>query len=322
MTSTPPAPADSAMPPAPSATTPPAKSRMRLFKWLIGAAVALLVLGSAGAVTAATYLLPSTDPLVRKITNVIPYPIALVNWQPISFKDYFIESDAIQKFFAAQADQSQAPDPQTEETQVLDTLVQKTVVQQLAKKYNVTLDPSKVDDLLTQTYQQSGSEDAFLKQVQDTFGWDKDTFTLRVVDPVVLAGQVGEAIQNDPNEQTDARAKIDAAAARLKNGEDFGAVAADVSQDSSSTSNGDIGFQTAANIPAEWATAAAALDKNTPSDIIELPSAFTIIEVTDKTGTDTSTQYKLSIIVIFKRDTQSVIDDYIANNKVWRFLKT
>ncbi len=307
----------------PMPTVPPPAKKRNAFKWIVAAIFALLLLGSAAAVTAATYLLPSSDPFVRQVTSVVPYPIALVNWQPIAFKDFFIEKDAISKFFASQGgDTSSMPDPETEQTQILDTLVEKAVVQQLAKKYNLTLDQAKVDDLLNQTYEQSGSEDEFLKQVQDTFGWDKETFTERVVNPVVLAGQVREAIQADPSEQSEARSQIDAIAARLKNGEDFGALAAEASQDSSSATNGDIGFQTAANIPPAWVTAADALDKNTPSDVIELPSAFTIIEVTDKTGTDADTQYKLSIIVIFKRDMQAVIDDYTANTKVWRFLKT
>jgi peptidyl-prolyl cis-trans isomerase C len=80
----------------------------------------------------------------------------------------------------------------------------------------------------------------------------------------------------------EARAKAEDARKRVLAGEDFGAVARDVSQDPSAANGGELGFFTRKSTDPQFAAAAFALEPGGISEIVQTPYGFHIINVEEK----------------------------------------
>ncbi|TLS77866.1 peptidyl-prolyl cis-trans isomerase [Mariprofundus erugo] len=78
-----------------------------------------------------------------------------------------------------------------------------------------------------------------------------------------------------------ARKKIEAAQARIKAGEDFSAVAKAVSEDSSASEGGDLGWFKEGAMVAAFNDAVFSMDKGTVSDVVETPFGYHLIRLDD-----------------------------------------
>ncbi|MFH1253552.1 MAG: peptidylprolyl isomerase [Candidatus Uhrbacteria bacterium] len=305
---------------------PPMRRQLpvKKFRLIILSAVVAVVLVAAVAISAAVYLLPVNDSFVRSVTSVVPYPIVMVNAQPITFKEFYIEWDAMQKYLQGQTAQAEAPSIEEMRNSIIETMISKAEIRQLAKQYKVVLDPAKVDQMTQQVLAQYDSEEAALTVIKNTFGWDKQLFIERVIKPVVLSSQLQEAVFADNSLQATAKNKIDGALQRLKNGETFAAVATEVSEDPTSASQGgDIGFVTVDAVPAEWISAAVALGLNQFSDVIDLGSVYSIVSASEKTeSVDEGTKYHFQIIIVQKYSLDKFLESFTTSSKIWRFFKT
>jgi len=86
-----------------------------------------------------------------------------------------------------------------------------------------------------------------------------------------------------PEENAAKKKQIDAAAARVKKGEDFATVAKEVSEDpGSKESGGDLNYFDRTRMVPEFAEAAFKLDKNGVSEVVRTQYGYHIIKVTDK----------------------------------------
>ena len=86
----------------------------------------------------------------------------------------------------------------------------------------------------------------------------------------------------DAETRAEATARIEAAAARIRGGEDFEAVAAEVSEDSTKDRGGDLGeFARGAMVP-DFEEAAFALEPGVVSDVVESPFGLHLIRVDEK----------------------------------------
>ena len=86
----------------------------------------------------------------------------------------------------------------------------------------------------------------------------------------------------DPEADEAARAKADEALDRVRDGEDFGLVAFEMSEVESSQSGGALGFFETGQLGEVYANAVTELDRNGVGEIIELPDAFLILKLVDR----------------------------------------
>jgi peptidyl-prolyl cis-trans isomerase C len=93
---------------------------------------------------------------------------------------------------------------------------------------------------------------------------------------IKVAADAGEA------DKAEARAKITALQKRLKEGEDFAALARDHSEGPSNVRGGDLGFFMRGQMVAPFENAAFALAVGEVSDIVETPFGYHLIQVTDR----------------------------------------
>jgi len=292
-------------------TTPPKPPIHKGFHLFVGLILGLVVLAVICALTAAVYLLPVTDAFVRKVTSVMPFPVAVVNMQPVSFKSFYSEWDAMQNYYVANNTPVESQVSTDEAvSNILSTMIDRVV-----------LDNAKLEETYQTTYASSGDEATFLTEVKRLFGWDKEKFIENVVAPMVLSNQVSEAILNDQALQTEAKAKIDAALARLKNSEDFATVAGEVSEDPSASAGGDLGQLPVSRLPENWLGFLSAGDLNKNSEVIDLGQVYSIVMATDKTETKEETQYNIKVIIVYKKSMDDVIQGFTDASKIWKLIK-
>ena len=294
----------------------------RKFRLLLGLILGAVVLVCFVVLTAAVYLLPVNDNFVRSVASVVPYPIAVVNMHPITFGQFYKEWAAMESYY--QSDPSlaaQKPADSELATSLVDSMVNRIVIEQLANQYGLKLDTAKVDETYQSAVQQSVSEEAFLTEINKTFGWDKQQVINKLIAPMVLSSQVETAIQTDSSLQSEALAKANDALARIKNNEDFAAVATDVSDDPSADKGGDIGSLAVDQLPEEWVSFISVNGLNKPSDVIDLGSVYSIVMATDQTENAGVTQYNIKLIIVFKKSTDEVVTTFEEASKIWNFLK-
>jgi peptidyl-prolyl cis-trans isomerase C len=91
------------------------------------------------------------------------------------------------------------------------------------------------------------------------------------------------AAPDDPQEDRDAaRARAAAARERALAGEDFSALAGELSEDESASRGGDLGFLSRRNITGPFADAAFALDDGAISEVVETDFGYHVIKVDEK----------------------------------------
>lgn len=277
--------------------------------------LALLLVGS----TALVYMRPPTDGFVRGASKTLPYPAAVVGNDVITLAEYLAERDALNSYFESNAQTESVPSEEEITKNILDTLVHKAAVQQLADQAGVVLDPARADAFFSDAV---GGADpvAFEAEVQSMFGWTTAEFRERVINPVVLAMQLGEALADDTGRQDARKAQAQAAYDRLAAGETFAVVAADVSSDASAATGGDVGYVKLTEIPAEWQEGIGSLAVGGYSPVLESEESYLLFQVTDRTGAGEETQVKLSIVSVPKITLEEQVQEYLSSVRVWKFI--
>ena len=128
------------------------------------------------------------------------------------------------------------------------------------------------------------------------------------------------AADADQSEKDDAMQKLEAALKRLKAGEDFAAIAKEVSEDSNSKDKGgDLGYISKGLVQKSFDDAAFALEKGGISDIIQTSAGYHILKVTEKTDAKTISfeEAKSDIISSLKSNqVNNMVASYIKDLKI------
>lgn len=297
--------------PKPAAT--PNKSKK--IRFVVGFLLGLVVV--AGALTAYVYNRPISDPVVRAVVNVLPYPAVTINGEWVSIKDYLTEYDALLSYFAGQ---EEAPSEDELSVTVVDTIINKIVLQQLAAKNGVVLDLQEVETMMDEVKASPGGQEAFEQQLAENFGWTLDDFRNNVVSSLVLANQMTEYVSRDQDLQKERQASIDEAKNRLSNGDDFAVVAGDISEDFSAKAGGDIGFVPLSEMVEPWLSAIVDLEVDEVSEVVESQENFMIFKVTDRITKEEDEEIQLSVIMVNKRTLDEVVEEYLLGSEIKRFI--
>jgi len=285
--------------------------------FLLGILVVILV--AAGIVTSLVYWQAPTSPLVRTVIGVLPFPALVINGQIITIADYLGEYDALNNYFS-KAEDVERPVEEELQNNIIETIVNKTLLEQLAAKYEVSVSPEDIDKGLEDLAEMSGGEEALTQQVTDNFGWSLDQFKNKVINSLVLANKMTEFVYSSADLQADKHARAEEAMARLIAGDDFGVVAAEMSDDPSAKANGDLGYIKQSEMVEPWASAVAELKKGERTDIIDTAGRYLIFQVTDRITKKEDEEFKLLVISVRKKTLDEIVQDYLRNSQVRRFI--
>lgn len=175
--------------------------------------------------------------------------------------------------------------------EILDTLISQELVRQGAKAQNLAVTDGDVKTEMDRITLQQGGEDK-LQQALATQGMTRDDLVSLIRDRL-LASKLAEGLTKDMKTtgeqirvrhilvktEDEAKKVID----RIKGGEDFGAVAKDVSQDpGGKTNGGELGWISKGQTVASFEQAAFALAPKTLSAPVQTQFGYHVIEVLEK----------------------------------------
>ncbi len=301
-------------------TSAPVKKSKRSIKWLI-ALVVLLVLVGFGGTTWLVYNKPPTDPIVRKIVNLIPYPAVKVNDQTLTIKDYLVEYDALVSFFDSfEGEQFDRPSESDLESSIINTMINKSAIEQLSSRYGVEADEEAVNAMFESLKESEGSADSFEEELKQTFGWEVEEFRDRVIEPIVLANKMSDFVAQNADLQKEKREQIEAAYARLDAGDDFMVVASETNDDRSAIFGGDLGSLPMSDLPEEWQPYVAELEVGEHTPIIENSEGFAILFLTERVAAGEEDQVWLSAILVRKKTMEEVVESFIEESKIKRYI--
>ena len=280
--------------------------------------VVILVVVAFSVMTWQVYVKPVTDPFVRKIVQVVPYPALSVDGTTVTMKDFLIEYDSLSHYFESLENQTAPPADQLE-IAIADTLVNKLAIQKIANTYAVELDQDRVETYYQDILSAQESEEAFKQNLQETFGWTPDEFKSRIVNSIVLALQMTDTVLTDEDFQKDRLVLIQKAFERVQAGEDFETVAKEVHTQFDGIES-DLGFIQSSIIPESWASQVQSLEVGGVTEIITLPEGYVIFKLADRTGIDQETQLHLLSITVPKQNLEEVVDAYLDTVVVKRYV--
>jgi hypothetical protein len=278
-------------------------------------------MGGVSMVSAAVYLLPASDPFVRRVTSVFPYPIAVVEHRWITFRSFFQMQDAFTRVRFFPSEQEETPDETFIQEDTLDAMMDRALVELLAERYGLRLDANGVGKFMAVMTANGMSDAAFAREIEERFGFEVDEFIRYVIHPAVLAGQVRDAVFADAQEQGEARQRLERYASRVRGGEAFADLFAST-EGEFDIQGGDWGYVTIAEMPDAWRAMVPELAMNAYSDVLELPDAFSFVQVVERIEAPEGARYKLNVMMVMKRDLEAVKNELRQHVRVWRFLKT
>lgn len=264
---------------------------------VVGAFVVLL-----GALWFIVYQLPMTNGLNRAVASVVPFPAARVNNEFVTMPEFVKEYEALQTYLSTSEETASMPKSEVIVQTILDSLINKLAIAQLAKQQGVTLDEARVEQFYQEALQTTESEEVFLQELKDTFGWTQEEFKDRIVRSIVLALQMSEVTLKDESLQGPVRVQIE---------EEF-ATPGTLTEE-------DYGFVPVESLPQGWESVAE-LPVGERSGVIDTETEYAIVTVTERSTVDESETIHLVGVILPKVTLEDVVKQYLATANVHYYL--
>ncbi|MFA5926987.1 MAG: peptidylprolyl isomerase [Patescibacteria group bacterium] len=224
----------------------------KVFRALIASLPVLAIIIALTQVVFAVmiYGFKKEDKVTRAVAAVIPYPIAIVNTQTVSYKEYLNEKDYIRHFYST----TKQEDVNLSEIdkQILDQLVENKIINSQAGRYDVKVTEEDIDNALNSIIDQNGGKQNVEKVLNDLYGIDLNTFK-RLIRHQLLRDKINSELithvtarhilvrvdKDAPEDKVnEAKTKIDGYLNEIKNGADFAETAKKNSEDIGSNEQG------------------------------------------------------------------------------------
>ncbi|MET1033168.1 MAG: peptidylprolyl isomerase [Candidatus Saccharimonadales bacterium] len=192
----------------------------------------------------ALYKFQSSSTFLYRVTQVLPFPIAKAGPRYVAYENYLFELRHFIHYYQTQQrvdfDSESGKQQLTDfRKQAIDRVVDYAYVKQLAKQHNISVTDRELEDAirLVRSQNRLGSNDQVFEDVLKEFwGWSVNDFK-RELKQQMLAQKVVSVLD------TATLARANEVWGRLQQGQDFAAVAKEVSDDLASKNNGgDYGF--------------------------------------------------------------------------------
>lgn len=197
----------------------------------------------------ALYRFQSSSTFIYYVTQVIPFPIAKAGPDYVAYENYLFELRHYMHYYETQQQvnfNSPAGQQQLDafKKQALDEVVQDAYVKQLAAKYDLSVSDQEVNNevsLLQQQNRLGSSNQEFADVLKEFWGWSVSDFK-RELKSQLLAQKVVAKLD------TGTYTRANSALQRLQSGTDFGKLASQVSDDTTTkNNNGEYGYSISQN---------------------------------------------------------------------------
>lgn len=234
---------------------------------------------------------------VQSVAKIVPYPIAVVNYDVVTYGEYLHETDYVRHYY--EYAQAGIEDYKPIYQQIFDDLISNKIVEFEAITHKVKITKNDEDAAISAIIEGAGGQDKFEKALTDMYGLTPDQFRKLVhvrllregLDKAVITRVIASHIlilvdsAAAPEVVAVAKTKIDGIVTEITAGLDFAEAAKKYSEDTSSATNGGLlepfakGEMVEAFSDAAFATAPGQM--STP---VKTEYGWHIIKVTSKSG--------------------------------------
>ncbi|MFH2062713.1 MAG: peptidylprolyl isomerase [bacterium] len=286
-------------------------------------AIVVLAVGLVVLFTVGIYRLGWDGPMVKRVVSVAPFPVAMVNGESLRYSDLIEDAATLRRFFDQQVaeggDPASLPADSEIERNALDRLIYSTVLGQEADKLDVAVTSDDVAEEYGKLVTGMGGEDKVEAELDLLYGWGPAKFKAKVLVPYLLQLKLGQALRADSEELREAEDVL----RQLREGADFGEMAKQYSDDTSSgAEGGDLGWFTRGQMVAPFEEAAFSLEPGQVSDLVETEYGWHIILVDETKDVDGErTEVKARHILISAPDASEHIRAKVDEARVKEYIK-
>jgi hypothetical protein len=288
-----------------------------LTSWILIAAIGTFLVYS----TMALYKLNQYNTFLYRTTQVVPFPVARVGDNFVAYENYLFELRHYVHYYQNQLGLNFEGNDKEQlknfRKQALNGVVNAAYVKILAKQNNVSVSDKEVNDRIAEVRNQNrlGSNNKVFSDVlRDYWGWSVSDFKRSLKDEILSEKVVAKLDKGDTE-------RANSALFRIKNGEDFAKVAAEVSDDQNAKTNGgDYGFpitRTNPNVPPQVVDALYKLQPGQVSAVINTGSTLEIVKDVQANGDSITAKH----VVINLKDISEYTKDLKKQKPAHIFIK-
>lgn len=263
------------------------------------------------------------------ITKIIPYPVAIVNFKPISYYQWEKQTRALLNFYEKEKIKNpklSIPTLVETENHVLDRMINEEITKELAKRYQLLVTTNDLETSINELVKspEIGSVEILNQQLSELYNWSLDDFKKEILEPMLLKNKVATAIALDERINQDALKKAEEILDKIKKGEEkFEELAKKYSGDITAVQGGDLGYFSQGQMVPEFEKAAFALNPGEVSDIVKTKFGYHIIQVIEKLVNENNevTQIRARHILIPGKNLDNYLEEIKKESKIWRLIK-
>lgn len=141
------------------------------------------------------------DPIVMRIAEVVPLPVARFNGSPILLREYLADVESLKTYLSsAEAKEANLSRAITDEDrkQVLERLLRESAIQEMATERNITLSEEEIQMAIQSEFMATGADQAaFEAYLEEIFHWTLEDFEKHVVRPVLFERKLATSYAED-----------------------------------------------------------------------------------------------------------------------------
>ncbi|MCF6276574.1 MAG: peptidylprolyl isomerase [Candidatus Magasanikbacteria bacterium] len=248
--------------------------------------------------------------MVRAFSKSLNIPVASINGLNISYYDYIEDIRTLKLFYSQQPEGFPPVSDDDVSNQVLERLLANRFVANFAKENDVEVTDEEVANVKKELVLQFASEEEAEKNLKEKYGWDLDTYTKKIITPIVLEQKVAKFFAESTNEEwaefgdeevkarhilfqvgdpetsATVKAQANSILKRVLAGEDFGTLAEEFGSDGTSKTGGDLGWFGRGMMVKEFEKAVYALNVGeVDTNLVETQFGFHIIRLDERRST-------------------------------------
>lgn len=257
------------------------------------------------------------------LSNLIPYPIAMVDYTHwVTFKEYNKNVKSIKRFLESKeaAFKNTGFDFSTEDgikrltvikKNVLNQLIEAKIIEILANERGLKIGSKELDEVTEKILVRDGQEKENLTQLSLLYGWDPADFKSQIVKNMLYREKLENLIKKEGELDREGKAKLSKIQTRIKNKDDFGQIAKELSESPSREYNGLIPAFSKEEAPANFASLAFSLSPGEISDPVESEDGWYIIKIERRFNENNTDKVEIRNIFV-KRDS---FNNWLKNKK-------
>ncbi len=270
----------------PSESNPKRRENVRIFLFgLLGFIVAVLV-GALGITIYRVYAKSAFDPFTVAVAKALRLPALKVNGETALYSDYVDDLKAInvlRDYDKSINGQGANLTAEQMSDQVILRLINNILVRQAANAYGAKVEEQDIKDIKNTVLAQFKTVADADRELARRYGWNMDTYEVKVMRPYILQNKLAEKIQTDQSRVAEVLTRAQDVLNQVKNGGNFEELAKKYGEDGTAANGGDLGWFARGEMVPQFEAAAFALKKGELSQtLVETPYGYHVMRVDDR----------------------------------------